>query len=268
MTVAEGGNTWSSGIIDGRDGTRSPCASLPGWPASPATLRLARPGGRAGGPDRPRIRQPQGEPPRLRGGRRGRPGWRAAAVDLRGHGETGGALDGGVLDDVAACLDVLAAAGHAPLGIRGSSMGAMLALHAAARDPRVRAVVAICPARPERLADRIGADWPRALPLAPAVARDDGVARGYWHATGDEAVPWGATFALAGITPAADAPADRARRRPQHPAARPGGDRRDRRVPRARTSARRERARRPRPPRSPAAAPAPAWWRGARRWPA
>ena len=35
----------------------------------------------------------------------------------------------------------------------------------------------------------------------PAVARDDGVARGYWHATGDEAVPWGATFALAGITP-------------------------------------------------------------------
>ncbi len=107
----------------------------------------------------------------------------------------------GVLDDVAACLDGLAAAGHAPLGIRGSSMGALLALHAAARDPRVRAVVAICPARPEQLADRIGADWPRSLPLAPAVARDDGVARGYWHATGDEAVPWGATFALAGITP-------------------------------------------------------------------
>jgi pimeloyl-ACP methyl ester carboxylesterase len=128
-------------------------------------------------------------------------GMGATAVDLRGHGETGGALDGGVLDDVAWCLDALAAAGHAPLGIRGSSMGGMLALHAAARDPRVRAVVAICPARPERLADRIGADWPRALPLAPAVARADGVARGYWHATGDEAVPWGATFALAGITP-------------------------------------------------------------------
>jgi hypothetical protein len=51
------------------------------------------------------------------------------------------------------------------------------------------------------LADRIGADWPRALPLAPAVSRADGVARGYWHATGDEAVPWGGTFALAGITP-------------------------------------------------------------------
>jgi pimeloyl-ACP methyl ester carboxylesterase len=128
-------------------------------------------------------------------------GMAATAVDLRGHGETGGALDGGVLDDVAACLDDLAAAGHAPLGIRGSSMGGMLALHAAARDPRVRAVVAICPARPGRLADRIGADWPRALELAPAVARRDGVARGYWHATGDASVPWGATFALAGITP-------------------------------------------------------------------
>jgi pimeloyl-ACP methyl ester carboxylesterase len=128
-------------------------------------------------------------------------GMGAMAVDLRGHGETGGVLDGGVLDDVARCLDALAADGHAPLGIRGSSMGGLLALHAAAGDTRVRAVVAICPARPERLADRIGADWPRALPLAPAVARDDGVARGYWHATGDEAVPWGATFALAGITP-------------------------------------------------------------------
>ncbi len=128
-------------------------------------------------------------------------GMAAMAVDMRGHGETGGALDGGVLDDVAACLDALAADGHAPLGIRGSSMGGMLALHAAARDARVRAVVAICPARPDRLADRIGADWPRALPLAPAVARADGVARGYWHATGDAAVPWGETFALAGITP-------------------------------------------------------------------
>ncbi|HMO00016.1 MAG TPA: alpha/beta fold hydrolase [Miltoncostaeaceae bacterium] len=128
-------------------------------------------------------------------------GMAAAAVDLRGHGETGGNLDGGVLGDVAAALDALAGAGHAPLGIRGSSMGGMLALHAAAADRRVRAVVAICPARPERLADRIGADWPRGMPLAPAVTRDDGVARGYWHATGDEAVPWGATFALAGVTP-------------------------------------------------------------------
>ncbi|MEW6583627.1 MAG: hypothetical protein AB1416_12800, partial [Actinomycetota bacterium] len=33
------------------------------------------------------------------------------------------------------------------------------------------------------------------------VARRDGVARGYWHARGDETVPWQATFALAQATP-------------------------------------------------------------------
>ena len=80
-------------------------------------------------------------------------------------------------------------------------MGGLLALHAAARDRRVRAVVAICPARAEPLADRIGADWPRALPLDAAVDGADGVARGYWHATGDHQVPWASTMALAGRTP-------------------------------------------------------------------
>lgn len=133
------------------------------------------------------------------GGALAQAGIAAMSVDLRGHGETGGDVDAGVLDDVLACLDALAAAGHAPLGLRGSSFGGFLALHAAARDPRVRAVAAVCPARPEGLARRLGADWPLAMPLAPAVARDDGVARGFWHATGDDRVPWGSTFALAGL---------------------------------------------------------------------
>jgi pimeloyl-ACP methyl ester carboxylesterase len=128
-------------------------------------------------------------------------GMAALAIDLRGHGESGGELDGGVVDDVLWGLGKLAEAGHGPLGVRGSSMGGFLALHAAARDPRVRAVVAICPARPEGLARRTGADWPLAMPLAPAVTRDDGVARGYWHATGDDRVPWASTLALAGVTP-------------------------------------------------------------------
>ena len=128
-------------------------------------------------------------------------GMAALALDLRGHTDSAGRLDGGVLDDLLAGLDALAAAGHAPLGLRGSSMGGMLALHAAAGDRRVRAVVALCPARPEGLARRIGDDWPLAMPLAPAVARHDGVARGYWHATGDQSVPWGGTLALAGVTP-------------------------------------------------------------------
>ncbi len=122
------------------------------------------------------------------------------ALDLRGHGASEGRLDGRVLDDVLAGLAALAGRGHAPLGLRGSSMGGLLALHAAARDARVVAVVAICPARPEGLARRVGARWPLALDPTPAVARRDGIARGYWHATGDESVPWGATAALAGLT--------------------------------------------------------------------
>ncbi len=128
-------------------------------------------------------------------------GMAAIALDLRGHGASGGRLDAAVMDDVIAGLDALAGRGHAPLGVRGSSMGAMLALHAAARDARVRAVVAVCPARPGGLARRVEEDWPLALALEPAVARRDGVARGYWHATGDESVPWGGTLALAGMTP-------------------------------------------------------------------
>jgi alpha-beta hydrolase superfamily lysophospholipase len=124
----------------------------------------------------------------------------ALALDLRGHGASGGAPDAGLIDDVLAGLGQLAQRGHRPLGVRGSSLGGLLALHAGRVDPRVRAVVAICPARPERLAARLGEDWPRRLsPEPPATA--DGAARGYWHATGDERVPWGGTFALAGRTP-------------------------------------------------------------------
>jgi pimeloyl-ACP methyl ester carboxylesterase len=128
-------------------------------------------------------------------------GMGALALDVRGHGASGGELDGGVMDDVMAGLEALSAQGLAPLGVRGSSMGGLLALHAAARDRRVRAVVAICPARPAGLARRVGAPWPLALEPGPVVARHDGIARGYWHATGDDRVPWGSTLALAGLTP-------------------------------------------------------------------
>lgn len=128
-------------------------------------------------------------------------GMAALALDVRGHGDSGGVLDGGVLDDIRAGLDFLASEGHAALGLRGSSMGGLLVLATATIDARVRAVVAVCTARPEGLAATVEDDWPLSIPLEDAVARADGVARGYWHATGDGRVPWGSTLALAGMTP-------------------------------------------------------------------
>ncbi|MDX6646896.1 MAG: uncharacterized protein QOK40_2623 [Miltoncostaeaceae bacterium] len=130
-----------------------------------------------------------------------RAGMSALALDLRGHGQSAGSPDAGMLDDVLAALERLAAQGAAPLGLRGSSLGGFLALHAAARHPAVRAVVALCPPSSERIARLLGDDWPLGLPLAPAVARADGVARGYWHARGDERVPWAGTMSLAALTP-------------------------------------------------------------------
>jgi pimeloyl-ACP methyl ester carboxylesterase len=74
-------------------------------------------------------------------------GFAALAFDLRGHGESGGELGAGVLDDMAAMADLL---GVRPLALRGSSMGGYFALVSAA-PLRADAVVAICPAGAEHL---------------------------------------------------------------------------------------------------------------------
>jgi hypothetical protein len=66
----------------------------------------------------------------------------------------------------------------------------------------VRAVVAICPARPDGLARMVDDPWPFELDPEGVVQTADGVARGYWHAMGDDRVPWSSTFALAGVTAA------------------------------------------------------------------
>jgi uncharacterized protein len=74
-------------------------------------------------------------------------GLAAVAFDQRGHGESTGALDARLLDDVATIAGLLPAG---PLALRGSSMGGYVALLAAGRL-QADAVVAICPAGAEQL---------------------------------------------------------------------------------------------------------------------
>lgn len=73
-------------------------------------------------------------------------GLAAVAFDMRGHGESGGRLDGRLLEDVAAIASLV----PRPLALRGSSMGGYVALLAAARLD-AEAVVAICPAGADML---------------------------------------------------------------------------------------------------------------------
>jgi alpha-beta hydrolase superfamily lysophospholipase len=67
--------------------------------------------------------------------------------DQRGHGESGGQMDGRAVADVVAMAGVLREALAEPgaLALRGSSMGGWLAILAAA-PAQAQAVVAICPA--------------------------------------------------------------------------------------------------------------------------
>jgi pimeloyl-ACP methyl ester carboxylesterase len=77
-------------------------------------------------------------------------GYRVVALDLRGHGESGGARIGfGKYEatDLRQALDYLLAHGLCDerVGVMGISYGATMALHWAAVDPRIRSVVAIAP---------------------------------------------------------------------------------------------------------------------------
>ncbi|HZE04782.1 MAG TPA: alpha/beta fold hydrolase [Solirubrobacteraceae bacterium] len=75
-------------------------------------------------------------------------GLAAVCFDQRGHGESGGRLGAGAVDDVvtvAGHLQRMLGHADAPIALRGSSMGGHLAI-LAARPARARAVVAICPA--------------------------------------------------------------------------------------------------------------------------
>jgi alpha-beta hydrolase superfamily lysophospholipase len=80
-------------------------------------------------------------------------GMAALAYDARGHGRSAGAFGPRALDDALAMVELMRS--YTPrVALRGSSMGGFQAIHAAARDHSVRAVVAICPA-PERSLRRL-----------------------------------------------------------------------------------------------------------------
>jgi pimeloyl-ACP methyl ester carboxylesterase len=141
-------------------------------------------------------------------------GLAAIVFDARGHGASGGALDGRAIDDVVLMADVLRERGGVEaIGLRGSSMGGYFALVAAA-PARAGAVVAICPANAVGLAvglraGRFGfaADREGLTALLDAhdetdAARALDVPLLLLHAQGDEVVPVELSRALHAAAPA------------------------------------------------------------------
>src|SRR3954470_17113261 len=132
-------------------------------------------------------------------------GLAALAFDARGHGRSDGEFGPSALDDVRSMCELMRE--HAPaVALRGSSMGGFCAIHAAALDPSLAAVVAICPAPEDILlrglrnevldgfdVDREATEpWLETLDIRGAVARlsDAGTALLLLHAQGDEQVPY------------------------------------------------------------------------------
>jgi pimeloyl-ACP methyl ester carboxylesterase len=126
--------------------------------------------------------------------------------DLRGHGESEGALDDRVLDDLAAVSQLV----PEPRALRGSSMGGYLAI-AAAETVGAAAVVAICPASADALLRglRAGdfefeADRPCLEPFLEAHPLEPpDIPLLLLHAEGDERVPVEHSRELAGRAPQA-----------------------------------------------------------------
>jgi pimeloyl-ACP methyl ester carboxylesterase len=131
-------------------------------------------------------------------------GLAAVAFDARGHGRSEGALGPGAIDDVLAMIALMRS--YTPrVALRGSSMGGLFAIHAAALDPNLVAVVAICPAPEDNLlrglrsgelsdfeADREALEpWLESSSMYEAVGRlGPRTALLLLHARGDEQVPW------------------------------------------------------------------------------
>jgi uncharacterized protein len=128
----------------------------------------------------------------------------ALAYDARGHGRSSGRFGPGAFDDALAMVELLR--DHAPaVALRGSSMGGFQAIHTAARDHSLSAVVAICPAPEDSLLQALRSDeplrfecdrpvvelWLESLDLHDAVGRlGPATALLLMHARGDEEIPW------------------------------------------------------------------------------
>jgi len=139
-------------------------------------------------------------------------GLTAVVFDQRGHGESEGALDARVFDDVAAIAQLLP---PGPVALRGSSMGGFVALHAGA-PMQAAAVVAICPATGAMLAEglddrefdfRADEDGLRAVLLEvdeQAAARSLGERLMLQHAEADQRVPIEGSRALHRAAPGSE----------------------------------------------------------------
>jgi len=131
-------------------------------------------------------------------------GLAALAYDARGHGRSAGEFGPTAFGDVLAMCDLLRS--HAPhVALRGSSMGGWQAIHAAALDDAIEAVVAICPAPEESLLRGVRAGtlegfrydaaamdtWVSSLDVYAAAAQlGPAAALLLLHARGDEQIPY------------------------------------------------------------------------------
>jgi len=128
----------------------------------------------------------------------------ALAYDARGHGRSSGEFGPTAFGDALAMCDLLRA--HAPrVALRGSSMGGWQAIHAAALDPTIAAVAAVCPAPEDILLRGVRAGtlegfsydasamerWVSTLDVYEAAARlGPRTPLLVLHARGDEQIPY------------------------------------------------------------------------------
>jgi uncharacterized protein len=128
----------------------------------------------------------------------------ALAYDARGHGRSEGPFGPSAFDDALAMVALLRERVDR-IALRGSSMGGFQAIHVAARDPSLCAVVAICPAPEESLLRTLRSEeplrfecdvaatemWLETLDLFEAVrSLGPQTALLLMHARGDEQIPW------------------------------------------------------------------------------